>query len=247
MKKKITEFLKRGNLPYGLFLCVLIGVLVWVLRLPLSLGLVAGVSTSATPTPSSYILNIPTDTPVPTLQQLQQAPVQQYQNYGWYTHNGKSMQYVNGNWYDSPQQGATQVPQNTSGQSSYTTEPTVTCVLSYGVYQLTQAECDSAKTADAAEQNQYVHCQTSTGNYLLTPQECATAQQNDTQQPTAIPQQNNNGNLYNQCVSSVQYNYNQKIQSCNVLYSGSAADACTYSYEQQEQQAITNCGVQYPH
>jgi len=31
-----------------------------------------------------------------------------YQNYGWYMHNGQSMQYVNGQWYTSPQQNNSQ-------------------------------------------------------------------------------------------------------------------------------------------
>lgn len=34
-----------------------------------------------------------------------------YQNYGWYMHNGQSMQYVNGQWYTSPQQNNSQPAQ----------------------------------------------------------------------------------------------------------------------------------------
>lgn len=169
-----------------------------------------------------------------------------YQNYGWYMHNGQSMQYINGNWYTTAQQDVTPTSQQNSNSngSSYTIEPTVTCVLSYGTYQLTQTECDSAKQQDTT----YVHCQTSTGNYLLTPQECATALQNDSQNTnTSTIQQNNNGNLYNQCVSTVQYNYNQNIQSCNQYGGTSAYDACMTIYQQQEQQAISNCGAEYPH
>lgn len=38
-----------------------------------------------------------------------------YENYGWYWRNGKSQQYVNGQWYDTPQQG------NSSGGSGKST------------------------------------------------------------------------------------------------------------------------------
>jgi hypothetical protein len=44
-------------------------------------------------------------------------PQQQYQNYGWYEHNGQSMQYINGNWYASPQQNVTST-QTSSSQST---------------------------------------------------------------------------------------------------------------------------------
>lgn len=33
-----------------------------------------------------------------------------YQNYGWYLHNGQSMQYVNGQWYSTPQQNTPSAP-----------------------------------------------------------------------------------------------------------------------------------------
>lgn len=55
---------------------------------------------------------IPTDTPNYTSPQSYQQqttpndnqPAGGYQNYGWYMHNGQSMQYVDGNWYSEPQQ-----------------------------------------------------------------------------------------------------------------------------------------------
>ncbi|SRR5258708_853541 len=62
---------------------------------------------------------IPTDTPTPYIppQTYQQTntgsdnpPAGGYQNYGWYMHNGQSMQYVNGNWYSTPQQNLTPTP-----------------------------------------------------------------------------------------------------------------------------------------
>jgi hypothetical protein len=35
-----------------------------------------------------------------------------YQNYGWYTHDGKNMQYFNGAWFSEPQQNITPVQQS---------------------------------------------------------------------------------------------------------------------------------------
>lgn len=57
----------------------------------------------------------PTDTPAYIAPQSYQQtntgndnpPAGGYQNYGWYMHNGQSMQYVDGNWYTTPQQDAT--------------------------------------------------------------------------------------------------------------------------------------------
>lgn len=72
-----------------------------------------------------------------------------YQNYGWYPvgKNGQPLQYVNGNWYATPQQGNQQTQQNnTNTQAS--SDPTITCVLKSGTYQVTQAMCDIWRQED---------------------------------------------------------------------------------------------------
>ena len=48
---------------------------------------------------------LPTATPTPA-----------YQNYGWYMHDGQSMQYLNSNWYSTPQQNI--LPTSAPTQSS---------------------------------------------------------------------------------------------------------------------------------
>lgn len=41
-----------------------------------------------------------------------------YQNYGWYMHDGKNMQYVDGSWYDSPQQDKSRTQGQTTQQTT---------------------------------------------------------------------------------------------------------------------------------
>lgn len=68
-----------------------------------------------TPIPTAAPVNIsPIPTEEPTIaqstQNYQSSPaiksMPNYENYGWYQHNGQSEQYVNGQWYTTPQQNA---------------------------------------------------------------------------------------------------------------------------------------------
>ena len=104
------------------------------LNLTLGVNEVKGASSvnySATPSET------PTVDPSPAAQVVQQAPAQ-YQNYGWYMHDGKSEQYVDGQWYTSPQQGSTTTQPSQQAQSN---NPTVTCHLSYETAQMDYASC----------------------------------------------------------------------------------------------------------
>lgn len=113
------------------FLLIWIALMIYIDRSVLldfankGLGKVLGISIQKiTPTiqplPTIFSTPTPTDEPTPikfpVIQYAQpnyQQPtsstrdnnVPSYQNYGWYEHNGVSMQYVDGNWYSTPQQG----------------------------------------------------------------------------------------------------------------------------------------------
>lgn len=127
--------------------------------------------TETFPTLKITISNTPSPTVTPTPYRIQSysQPVTQnqptYQNYGWYSHDGQSMQYVNGNWYATAQQSNQSAPTQTQSNPiniPQNSDPSITCVLSYGTYQLDQASCDQAKQQDQKTQlaNQQLNQQT---------------------------------------------------------------------------------------
>src|SRR6185503_1221852 len=63
-------------------------------------------TTIAKTTPTHRPTVIPTNTPMPIIKPIatysslpSATPTPTYQNYGWYMHDGQSMQYFNGSWY----------------------------------------------------------------------------------------------------------------------------------------------------
>ncbi len=186
------------------------------------------VSPTATPTPTK----IPTPTAIPqssleTTVELPQSnyhgqtngnnPVS-YQDYGWYIHEGKSMQYVNGQWYTTPQEASANTPdtQTANGGNSYL--------------------------------NQFVNCQTSTGTFLLTPQQCTDAQKTDAEsrkiqynnnpQPT---QQTTD--YYKQCISQANSTHQGLVVRHKEMY---GQDANTALLDQGRDYALAQC-QSYPH
>jgi hypothetical protein len=170
-----------------------------------------------------------------------------YQNYGWYMHNGVSMQYVNGNWYISPQQGNPFLPQsNSTSNNSLNTQTSQQTSPNYV----------------------YVNCKAADGwtfsGYGTSVEEanqnCANnAQQNQTSQPsvnnsasqTVVNQpapQNNNAQLNQQCQASAVSQFNAAKQQAMALYGGeSSASQDVISIAQgQYNQAVANCNSQYP-
>lgn len=60
------------------------------------------------PTAKVFPTSVPTKTK--TTINTTATPAVSYQDYGWYTHDGKSMQYYQGNWFTTPQQANTPTP-----------------------------------------------------------------------------------------------------------------------------------------
>ena len=57
-----------------------------------------------------------------------------WQNYGWYIHNGQSMQYVNGQWFSTPQQDNQSGQQNNSSNTNNSNSGLILCVKSFGTF-----------------------------------------------------------------------------------------------------------------
>lgn len=64
------------------------------------------ISPTLTPSPTIKIVITSSHPPQPTVISTPAS----YANYGWYIHDGQSMQYVNGSWFIEPQQNATPTP-----------------------------------------------------------------------------------------------------------------------------------------
>lgn len=170
--KKFKHWVEQKNVQRGLDVILIVILIVIVSELFLVennsnvLGHVLGVSKSiptptsinvipsGTPTPEVIIFNTPTPVPQQNYQQYQQR-TQKYQNYGWYWHSGQSMQYIDGNWYNTPQQAVTPTPyqQYGSKQTNSSSDPIMTCVLSTGTYQLSTSACQMYQEADLNSQD----------------------------------------------------------------------------------------------
>jgi hypothetical protein len=130
----------------------------------------------------------------------------QYQNYGWYEHNGQSMQYVNGNWYATPQQGSSANQQNTSqGQSDSSDgiSPLIPCTLSYGTaYVTSQQQCTTEQQQNQQQQAQEQQTQQQDQQNVQQAEQQAqqTLQQEEQSCVQSVQEQENNSNAqYNQC------------------------------------------------
>ena len=100
-------------------LLILTGIAIYIIRQETNTAILG--ATTESPTVEPTVIT-PTDYPTPTTSYyVYPTSTPTYQNYGWYTHNGSSMQYVNGSWYPTPQQNTppTQAPQNNTPQYNY--------------------------------------------------------------------------------------------------------------------------------
>src|SRR5258708_26377143 len=126
-----------------------------------------------------------------------------YQNYGWYMHDGVSMQYVNGQWYSTPQQGIPtfppqQINSNSNGDTT-TAQDYINQANQKNAYNAcsqqvenTLGQCESTCNS----QNQYGHnaCVASyTGQNPLI---------------------SNNTSFYSQCLSEGSSAYNSCLTNC---------------------------------
>jgi len=126
-----------------------------------------------------------------------------YQNYGWYMRNGVSMQYVNGQWYSTPQQGLPtfspqQVDLKSNGDTT-TAQDYINAANQINAYNAcaqqvenTLGQCESA----CNNQNQYGH------------DACAASYTGQN------PLISNDTSLYSQCVSEGSSAYNSCLTNC---------------------------------
>jgi hypothetical protein len=91
------------------------------------------------------------------------SPTPVYQNYGWYPvgSSGQSEQYVNGQWYSTPQQGnqAPTIEQNNNQSSSNGTQWGYTCVQVAGETQsICSSNCLSEVQSHSISEQAYLSC-----------------------------------------------------------------------------------------
>lgn len=168
------------------------------------------------------------------------------------------------NAWKKPQPSNTpSVPAQISTQTVTSSEPLVTCVLSYGTYQLTRATCDSWKSTDKPyNPPQYYSCTLcysalgicSTYNSLYkTKEECDVAQKDlnqsgnswQTQYPSAAPLPTKdpycdtalaNWKGFEENFNATQINnYSSSVEGVRALYG--------YMQSYQKQADVHNCGV----
>lgn len=88
-----------------IFLTGLIGILsTIILYKRISLPITPTTSLPTTPVIQREAVFPTSALPTQTAYQGREPAQVSYQNYGWYMHNGRSMQFVKGQWYDAPQE-----------------------------------------------------------------------------------------------------------------------------------------------
>lgn len=127
-------------------------------------------------------------------------------------------------------------PPNTG--PSYNLQPTVTCVLSYGTFQLTQSYCDSLKATDTQRstvEEPILQEPTPTDEELLAIYELQLQEQQR--------QEEERQQQINQCKNEVNSYYNQQVQNCYIQYGGysSAGPACERIMNEERGRALKKC------
>lgn len=140
-----------------------------------------------------------------------------YQNYGWYSHNGHSEQYVDGNWYTTPQQNITPTPDPANSSSS---------------------SISNSITPTTVANTPLISCATGQGTFQLTQQQCTQAQQ---VQPTQAVSEQNTANDYAQCVNQAQDKYQSAVSDANQYQGTNLFTTLLQEAQQQLNQATATC------
>ena len=109
-------FIRNLLLGLGLFIIIVPAILSARFSDDKTQPVIPTITISPTPTDIPTPIYVPTQTYQPPVNTNTQSS--NYQNYGWYMHDGKSMQYINGQWYDIPQQAKPRPQQQPQQQTN---------------------------------------------------------------------------------------------------------------------------------
>ncbi|MGH2613361.1 MAG: hypothetical protein ACRDFB_09995, partial [Rhabdochlamydiaceae bacterium] len=144
-----------------------------------------------------------------------------YLNYGWYQHNGQAMQFLNGTWYTTPQQGISQQTQNTNQQSANSNTQgsySVSCTTTTGTITAYGSSHDNATANCLADQQNSSHIsnQLSCENSVLSSTNaCDTQCKNSLTTSNQICQGNPDLTARQQCLDQATQEQSSCLSTCS--------------------------------